>query len=66
MFAVTAGYEPDELAKKYESENDDYNAIMIKIIANRLKLTEWLQQIDSKDMDKDHNLKDIIWIPLLI
>ena len=50
MFAVTAGYKPDELAKKYESENDDYNAIMIKIIADRLAeaAAEWLHELVRK------------------
>jgi 5-methyltetrahydrofolate--homocysteine methyltransferase len=35
-FAVTTGFGTDELAQKYESENDDYNAIMVKAIADRL------------------------------
>ena len=35
-FAVTAGIGCAELAKKYEAENDDYNAIMAKAIADRL------------------------------
>ena len=34
-FAVTAGPEADELAKEYERANDDYSAIMIKILADR-------------------------------
>ena len=35
-FCVTAGFGSDELAKKYEEENDDYNAIMVKALADRL------------------------------
>lgn len=35
-FAVTAGIGVDELAKKYEKAGDDYNAIMVKALADRL------------------------------
>ncbi len=35
-FAVTTGINANELSKKYENENDDYNSIMIKAIADRL------------------------------
>jgi 5-methyltetrahydrofolate--homocysteine methyltransferase len=35
-FAVTAGLGADELAKKFEKELDDYNAIMVKALADRL------------------------------
>lgn len=35
-FAVTAGINVDELVAKYESDNDDYNAILVKAIADRL------------------------------
>ncbi|MGB4248203.1 MAG: methionine synthase [Pseudohongiellaceae bacterium] len=35
-FAVTTGIGADELAKKYESENNDYNALMVKALADRL------------------------------
>ncbi len=35
-FAVTAGIGADELAKKYEADHDDYNAIMVKALADRL------------------------------
>ena len=34
-FAVTAGHKADELAKEYEAANDDYSAIMVKILADR-------------------------------
>ncbi|MFN8255384.1 MAG: methionine synthase [Bacteroidales bacterium] len=35
-FAVTAGIGVDEWVKKFEEDNDDYNAIMIKLLADRL------------------------------
>ncbi len=35
-FALTAGIGVDELVAKYEKENDDYSAIMVKAIADRL------------------------------
>lgn len=35
-FAVTVGHGADELAEKYRSAGDDFKAIMVKIIADRL------------------------------
>jgi 5-methyltetrahydrofolate--homocysteine methyltransferase len=35
-FAVTAGIGTAELAEKFEREHDDYNAIMVKALADRL------------------------------
>ncbi len=35
-FAVTTGIGADELALKYQSENNDYNALMVKALADRL------------------------------
>jgi 5-methyltetrahydrofolate--homocysteine methyltransferase len=35
-FALTTGIGVDELVAQYEKENDDYNAIMVKAIADRL------------------------------
>ena len=35
-FAVTAGIGVDELAAAYEAEHDDYHAIMVKALADRL------------------------------
>ena len=35
-FVVTAGLGADELAKQYENDHDDYNAIMVKALADRL------------------------------
>jgi len=36
LFAVTAGHGVEKLSKIFESENDDYSAIMTKILADRL------------------------------
>ena len=36
MFAVTTGIGIEKLIEKYESENDDYNSIMVKALADRL------------------------------
>ncbi|MBT5387945.1 MAG: methionine synthase [Porticoccaceae bacterium] len=35
-FAVTTGIGADELASEYEAQHDDYNAIMVKALADRL------------------------------
>ena len=35
-FAITAGLGADDLVKRYEAEHDDYRAIMVKAIADRL------------------------------
>jgi 5-methyltetrahydrofolate--homocysteine methyltransferase len=35
-FAVTAGHGTDELARQFEADHDDYNAIMTKALADRL------------------------------
>lgn len=35
-FCVSTGFGTDELAKKYQDENDDYNSIMIKTLSDRL------------------------------
>jgi 5-methyltetrahydrofolate--homocysteine methyltransferase len=36
LFAVTAGLGAEELVRKYEREHDDYHAIMVKALADRL------------------------------
>jgi 5-methyltetrahydrofolate--homocysteine methyltransferase len=45
-FAVTAGHGADELAKQFEVDHDDYNAIMVKALADRLAeaFAEWLHE----------------------
>ena len=35
-FCVSTGFGTKELAEKYEAENDDYNSIMVKALADRL------------------------------
>jgi 5-methyltetrahydrofolate--homocysteine methyltransferase len=43
-FAVTAGIGADALAKRFEAAHDDYNAILVKALADRLAeaFAEWL------------------------
>jgi len=36
VFAVTAGLGIDEIVREFEAKNDDYGAIMVKIIADRM------------------------------
>ncbi len=50
-FAVTAGHGADELAKKFEADHDDYNAIMSKALADRLAeaFAERLHEIARRD-----------------
>jgi 5-methyltetrahydrofolate--homocysteine methyltransferase len=45
-FAVTTGHGVKELAAHYEADHDDYNAIMVKVLADRLAeaLAEWLHR----------------------
>jgi 5-methyltetrahydrofolate--homocysteine methyltransferase len=45
-FAVTAGVGEDELAAEFEKQGDDYNAIMVKALADRLAeaFAEYLHQ----------------------
>ena len=35
-FCVTTGYGADKIASRFEKENDDYNSIMVKALADRL------------------------------
>jgi len=50
-FAVTAGIGADELAASYEQNGDDYNAIMVKALADRLAeaSAEWLHARARKE-----------------
>jgi 5-methyltetrahydrofolate--homocysteine methyltransferase len=45
-FAVTAGLGVEELVKRYEADHDDYHAIMVKALADRLAeaFAEWLHE----------------------
>lgn len=50
-FVVTAGHGSDALVKRYEAENDDYSAIMAKVLADRLAeaLAEYLHKRVRKE-----------------
>lgn len=50
-FAVTAGIGVDALAKQYERDHDDYHAIMVKALADRLAeaFAEYLHKQARKD-----------------
>lgn len=61
-FAVTTGFGTDELSQKYEAEHDDYNAIMVKAIADRLAeaFAEFLHKKIRTEIwgySEDENLK---------
>ncbi|HEX5661442.1 MAG TPA: methionine synthase [Polyangiales bacterium] len=58
-FAVTAGIGADELAKKYERHNDDYSAIIVKALADRLAeaFAEYLHARARKDFGYGHDEK---------
>ena len=45
-FAVTAGHGLDALVAEFQAEHDDYNAIMVKVLADRLAeaFAEWLHR----------------------
>jgi 5-methyltetrahydrofolate--homocysteine methyltransferase len=51
MFAVTAGLGADGLARSFEQDHDDYNAIMVKALADRLAeaFAEYLHAQARKD-----------------
>ena len=50
-FVVTAGHGSEALVKRFEAENDDYNAIMAKVLADRLAeaLAEYLHERVRKE-----------------
>ncbi len=60
FFAVTAGHGVDEIAKEYEVKNDDYNAIMVKALADRFAeafaeyMHKWMR--DEWGFGKNENL----------
>jgi len=61
FFAVTTGHGLDELVKEFEKQHDDYNAIMAKVLADRLAeaLTERMHQRVRKEFwgySPDENL----------
>ncbi|MEG2539922.1 MAG: methionine synthase, partial [Clostridium sp.] len=56
-FIVTAGKESEEIYKKYKENDDQYNAMMVKILSNRLAegFSEFLFShiIDENSIDKE-------------
>ncbi len=50
-FIVTAGTEEIDIAARFERANDDYNAIMVKALADRFAeaMAEWLHERVRKD-----------------
>ncbi|MDC0243232.1 methionine synthase [Marine Group III euryarchaeote] len=58
-FAVTAGINAEELSIEYEKNNDDYNSIMIKALADRLAeaLAELMHQRVRKEWGFSDNNK---------
>ena len=50
LFAVTAGIGAEELASQFEAQHDDYSAIMVKALADRLAeaFAEYLHQVARK------------------
>ncbi len=46
LFAVTAGIGTEALVQQFESDNDDFQAIMVKALADRLAeaLAEWMHE----------------------
>lgn len=66
-FAVTAGHGVLDLVKKFEDDNDDYNAILTKALADRLAeaLAEMLHEKVRKELwgyapDEDFDNKQLI------
>ena len=50
-FAVTAGLGVDELVERYQAEHDDYRAIMVKALADRLAeaFAEYLHEVARRE-----------------
>ncbi len=68
-FCVCTGFGADELAKEYENQNDDYNAIMIKALADRLAeafaeylhkkvRTEYWGYSENESLDNEELIKE--------
>ncbi len=62
-FVVTAGHGAQELVHRFEQDNDDYNALMTKVLADRLAeaFAEWLHEYVRKELwgFADHEKLDI-------
>ncbi len=64
MFVVTAGLGADKLVKQFEAENDDYQAIIVKALADRLAeaAAEYLHEKIRKEYwgyAQDENLSEV-------
>ena len=68
-FICTAGIGAEELAKEYEGKDDDYNAIMVKALADRLAeaCAEWLHRevrtrywgyVSDEQLENDELIKE--------
>ena len=59
-FAVSAGHGVDELVKTFEAAHDDYSAIMVKALADRLAeaFAEYLHAQARKDWGLDDSLSN--------
>lgn len=68
-FCVCTGFGADELAKEYEEQNDDYNAIMVKALADRFAeafaeylhkkvRTEYWGYSENETLDNDELIKE--------
>ena len=67
LFAVTAGHGMEKIVAKYESNLDDYNSIMVKVLADRLAeaAAEWMHEYVRKigwgyAKNEDSRLKDLL------
>ena len=67
VFAVTAGHGTQALVDKYEKDHDDYNSIMVKVLADRLAeaTAEWMHEFVRKEgwgyaKDEDSKLGDLL------
>ena len=66
MFAVTAGIGADDLVRRFERDHDDYNAIMVKALADRLAeaFAEYLHAQARRDWGygeaETHSVEDLI------
>lgn len=63
LFAVTTGFGVEEKAKIYESQLDDYNAIMVKALADRLveafaEYLHWQVRTEIWGYQQDENLNN--------
>ena len=51
MFSVTAGHGLEDIVDQFETDNDDYNSIMVKVLADRFAeaTAEWLHEKVRKE-----------------